>query len=493
MRLTRRGIGASFVAIALASTAALYHDLLIGVALLSVLVVIACEAAWVVVVVRRPDSRISLAREQGPGSQKRREVIYPGDESVERFHLTKKVGGRLEFESRVRFLTISPKVIDGAVRADGAGRGGDRDPSKVELRFKTRYAGEYSSGEVGVSMTGPVGLFSGEGAIRLAQRYVVHPRLLSVASTTFKLLGSAQFGESSIEAPGVGSEFYEMRAYQPGDEYRRVNWKATARQGKLLVNDSTRDVGSSYIVVLDARAPGFFETDRLASTFLSIANNLAGAGISFCVFVHDGARVTSVSPDDDPHGSLAVALKAAMKITRLESDQEFLELAPTRPSHRLATTTTTKRKKTMTTTTVIGMAGADDGRGRAGTDPHDEPIMAQMLALRSLQSKSVLEHTDPWVSASRYIRERSARSVVYVSGLFGEVEPLIDLGWQARHLRDADFAVANPCQPWVWAETEEAAAAIHSRYRTLARALAASGIRYFSGEPVELAARCISG
>jgi uncharacterized protein (DUF58 family) len=483
MRLTRRGIGASFVAVALASTAALYHDLLIGVALVSVLVVIACEAAWVVVVVRRPDSRISLAKEKRPGAQ-RKEILYPGDESVERFHLTKKAGGRLEFQSRVRFLTISPRVIDGAVRAEGAGRGGHGDPSKVELRFKTRYAGEYSSGELGVDLTGPVGLFSGKGAIHLAQRYVVHPRLLSVASTTFKLLGRAQFGESSIEVPGVGSEFYEMRAYQPGDDYRRVNWKATARQGKLLVNDSMRDVGSSYVVVLDARAPGFFETDRLASTFLSIANNLAATGISFGVFVHDGARVTSVSSDDDPRASLAVALKAAMKITRLESDQEFLELSPARASHKGVTTTTSK--------TTVSVSGADDGGG-GGTDPQDEPIMAQLLTLRRLHSKSVLEHADPWGSASRYIRDRSARSVVYVSGLFGEVEPLIDLGWQARHLRDADFAVANPCQQWVGDETEEEAADIRSRHQTLARALAASGIRYFRGEPVELAIRCLAG
>ncbi|NJN84270.1 MAG: DUF58 domain-containing protein, partial [Caldilineaceae bacterium] len=33
---------------------------------------------------------------------------------------------------------------------------------------------------------------------------------------------------------GSGSEFERLRDYQPDDEYRRINWKATARRGKPI-------------------------------------------------------------------------------------------------------------------------------------------------------------------------------------------------------------------------------------------------------------------
>jgi hypothetical protein len=502
MRLTRMGMGASLAAIALASTAALYHDLLIGVGLLFVLAMLASEAAWVAVVGRRAGARISLTRitdgekqeakedaaqrsEPGRRDARRRgptgkAILYPGDERVERLRLVKKVGGKLEFESRVPFMTISPRMIEGV--AGGGEEEGD-PATIIEFRFKTRYAGEYSSGEVGVLLTGPIGLFCGSRSIRVAQKYVVHPRLLSVTATTFSLLlGRAQrLGEASIEAPGPGSEFYEMRAHQPGDDYRRVNWKATARQSKLLVNESMREAGSPYLIVLDARARGFYETDRLASTFLSIANNLAAAGLSFGVLIHDGSRVTARSlEDDDPRGSLGVALRAVVSIAKLESDPEFMELVPVRAPPDV-------------------WRGEDDlcekeeKKGR-GIDPLDAVSpLGQLQVLRGLQSKSVLGDAEPWSSISRYIHDRAARNIVYVSGLHGAIEPLLDIAWQARYFRGSDLSVANPCNPWALAETKEEAAKLFSKYQAVGRALEATGIRYYCGEPIQLASRCLSG
>ena len=42
-------------------------------------------------------------------------------------------------------------------------------------------------------------------------------------------------GLRAIRAEAVGREFESLREYVPGDEYRRISWKATARRGRPVV------------------------------------------------------------------------------------------------------------------------------------------------------------------------------------------------------------------------------------------------------------------
>lgn len=452
MKLTYRGAAASFAGIALASAALAFRDLLLGFVLFAALLVIASEAVWVGVATKRPDSRIRLSRVE-PGKGVGKPILYPGDESVEKVHLVKRIGGRVGFESSLAFQAINPKVVGSEVR-----------DSTLEFRFTTPYAGEYSGRNVRVGLTGPLGLFSAKTSVPFAQNFKVHPRLSPVAATAIRLLGRGELGETPVEIPGVGSEFYEMRRYQAGDDVRDVNWKATARQGYLTVSVHMREVGSSLLLVLDARATSFFDTDRLASTFLSVANSLASSGVKFGVLVHDGTRVTATSPEEDPGSSLRVALKSSLSITGLDSDPEFLELVPARRSAKLLP------------------------KDRAP----EEPALERIKAIRRWEATSAMKSAEPWASASRCIRDSSTRSVIYVSGLFNELGSLIELAWQARRHRDVDFAVANPCQPWAVAETEDKARKLFAKYQSAAKALDASGIRYYRGEPINLARQILS-
>lgn len=74
---------------------------------------------------------------------------------------------------------------------------------------------------------------------------------------------------------GRGMEFAEVRAYQPGDEVRNIDWRVTARRGtvhtKLFHEERERPV----LFVLDYRRPMFFATRGrfkavLASEFAAI-------------------------------------------------------------------------------------------------------------------------------------------------------------------------------------------------------------------------------
>lgn len=53
---------------------------------------------------------------------------------------------------------------------------------------------------------------------------------------------------------GSGLEFAQYRAYEPGDEPRRIDWRLYARSDRLFVRESERDSNLDVWLVLDASA-----------------------------------------------------------------------------------------------------------------------------------------------------------------------------------------------------------------------------------------------
>ena len=62
---------------------------------------------------------------------------------------------------------------------------------------------------------------------------------------------------------GRGKEFFSVRNYYWGDEQRIINWKATARTGKLKSNDYESERAVDALIVVDAREEPFHEKSVL--------------------------------------------------------------------------------------------------------------------------------------------------------------------------------------------------------------------------------------
>jgi len=61
-------------------------------------------------------------------------------------------------------------------------------------------------------------------------------------------------GETSVRRPGQGLEFYGIGEYHSGDPLRRVNWKASARASRLMLNQYMNEAGGETVLVLDLRS-----------------------------------------------------------------------------------------------------------------------------------------------------------------------------------------------------------------------------------------------
>jgi uncharacterized protein (DUF58 family) len=59
-------------------------------------------------------------------------------------------------------------------------------------------------------------------------------------------------GTRSARVRGGGLEFDRLREYHPDDEFRRINWAATARAGKAIANEYREERNQHVLLLLDA-------------------------------------------------------------------------------------------------------------------------------------------------------------------------------------------------------------------------------------------------
>ncbi len=84
-------------------------------------------------------------------------------------------------------------------------------------------------------------------------------------------------GDYPSRLKGPGMEFADIRDYYPGDDMRWVNWKATARRNKLMVNEYESERTGDTVILLDVRRflKGSEEYEKLLNASVRAAATLA--------------------------------------------------------------------------------------------------------------------------------------------------------------------------------------------------------------------------
>lgn len=81
----------------------------------------------------------------------------------------------------------------------------------------------------------------------------VYPNFLSIArlDSLHDKEQERELGLHHIQRRGEGSEFMQLREFREGDNLRHVDWKATARQRKLITREYQEERGQEIIFLLD--------------------------------------------------------------------------------------------------------------------------------------------------------------------------------------------------------------------------------------------------
>ena len=113
--------------------------------------------------------------------------------------------------------------------------------------------GDFLFGDLFFRYAGKLGLIERQGVIRAAQTVKVYPNLVETAK--YELLARRgrlmQLGIRTAKVRGGGSEFESLREYVPGDEYKKIDWSATARHGKLITRQYEAERSQNIVLLLD--------------------------------------------------------------------------------------------------------------------------------------------------------------------------------------------------------------------------------------------------
>jgi uncharacterized protein (DUF58 family) len=121
--------------------------------------------------------------------------------------------------------------------------------------------GDYTFGDLFLRWQSPLGLLRRQARFEAAAPVKVYPNLVDVHKYDLLMRRNRlwELGLRSTRLRGAGNEFERLRDYTLDDEYRRINWKATARRGKPISVEYETERSQNIYVLLDVgrmmRAP----------------------------------------------------------------------------------------------------------------------------------------------------------------------------------------------------------------------------------------------
>ena len=113
--------------------------------------------------------------------------------------------------------------------------------------------GDYQFGDLTLRWQGPLGLIIRQAKVEAKGPVKVYPNLLDVRRYDLLLRRNRlqEMGLRTTRQFGEGTEFERLREYLPDDEYRRINWKATARRNFPVTTEYQTERSQQVIAVLD--------------------------------------------------------------------------------------------------------------------------------------------------------------------------------------------------------------------------------------------------
>jgi uncharacterized protein (DUF58 family) len=141
-----------------------------------------------------------------------------------------------------------------------------RDPLRHRTRIEPRgwvqlpavvrpaRRGRASIGPLTIRTAGPLGLAGRQSPIPLVDDVKVYPALRGRAEVElrFRRAQLLQSGLRSTAYRGGSDEFDSLREYRSDDEFRRINWKATARSPRPIANEFREEHNQQVVMLLDA-------------------------------------------------------------------------------------------------------------------------------------------------------------------------------------------------------------------------------------------------
>ncbi len=125
--------------------------------------------------------------------------------------------------------------------------------STLKYQLKPVKRGEYVFGALNIFTSSPLRLVERRFRYDQDAMVPVYPSFLQMRKYELLAISNRlkEYGIKKIRRIGQSQEFEQIREYVTGDNYRDINWKATARKQSLMVNQFTDERSQRVYCILD--------------------------------------------------------------------------------------------------------------------------------------------------------------------------------------------------------------------------------------------------
>jgi uncharacterized protein (DUF58 family) len=246
---------------------------------------------------RLPAPRIEVRRELHPprvyaGSESRVELVVrnAGPRRTPVFSLRDPFdAGRRQ----ARFL-VSPLLVDELARA--------------AYRLPTERRGVFTIGPLEASVTDPFGIAARTVRVAPASELTVYPHIDAVAPLPHTRGDDPLAGADHPTGVALsGEDFYALRAYEVGDDLRRVHWPSTARHDELMIRQNEMPWQARVTVLLDVRRRAH------SGESLELAVSAAASILAACWQRGSLVRLVTTDAADSGYGMRHAHVEAIME------------------------------------------------------------------------------------------------------------------------------------------------------------------------------------
>lgn len=183
-------------------------------------------------------------------------LVVSAVETIRRMELRLEVPGGLLLvaatdDATGRVLTIEDGVV--AVRVD------QRTPTRLRLDVRCDHWGAYRIGPLVGRVESTFGVRRYEMSLDLGLVLKVFPPENALREMLDPVHTQLNLGELVSRRSGEGIEFAELHPFGPGDDPRRINWRASTRRGSLWLNRRHPERNSDIVLLIDAVGGGRIE------------------------------------------------------------------------------------------------------------------------------------------------------------------------------------------------------------------------------------------
>src|SRR5438105_10830347 len=164
--------------------------------------------------------------------------------------------------------------------------------------------GRFTPTEAAVRAEGPLGLVARQRRRQLPGLLRVYPPFRSKKEAELRIDKARilEVGLRSAQGRGGGTEFDQLREYSPDDEFRRMDWAATARTGKAIVRTYRAERNQTVLVLLDngrgmaGRVGGVPRVEHAMDATMMLATVATRLGDKCGLMVFDAVVRTELGP-----------------------------------------------------------------------------------------------------------------------------------------------------------------------------------------------------